>query len=390
MLYNSYTLHYSERQIPPTEILFYRGNTDFLQLFPLTEVPAGGQLFVTDTNISRLSALSPFIASFTGATPGVPSIGIRNEPPAASILLIIEAGESYKTIETVLAIINTALSYHLQRKGIFIGIGGGVITDMTAFAASIFKRGCAVELVPTTLLAMVDASIGGKTGCDFSSYKNMIGSFYPAARIHLISSFIKTLLDTEYRSGLAETLKTALLYNKELYQLLDDQQDLVQQKDETVIEYMIEQCAHAKAAVVAEDLTETGRRMQLNLGHTFGHALETVLGLGAIPHGDAVAWGIARAAQLSAHLGICSSDYTHQTLDILARYGWSTAAIHSALADKNPQEIADELIAAMKQDKKNTSDTIRVILQRTITDTVITEVSDSDIRRVLLPEQDDV
>ncbi|HIW36164.1 MAG TPA: 3-dehydroquinate synthase [Candidatus Treponema faecavium] len=383
MQYNSYTLRYNAPPAEQADIVFSRGNPDLSALFPADAVPAGGQLFVADTAVSRLPCCAPFFAQFTGAAAGVPSIGRRAD---ASALLIIEAGEAYKTIETVLAILDAALAHGLTRSGVFIGIGGGVITDMTAFAASIFKRGAAVHLVPTTLLAMVDAAIGGKTGCDFGIYKNMTGTFFPARRIDIMSGFISTLPESEYRSGLAEAVKTALLFDPELYRLLDTEQDAVTRREQAVLETMIERSARAKAAVVAEDLSEKGRRIQLNLGHTFGHALESVLGLGAIPHGDAVAWGIARAAQLACNLGICTPQYAQTVTDMLARYGWCTGAVHTKLAGSPPEQTADAIISAMKKDKKNSSSRIRVVLQKELHDTLTMEVSDQDIRRVLLPE----
>jgi len=299
-------------------------------------------------------------------------------------LVVLGAGESYKTIENVLFIVKTALESGLQRGSIFVGIGGGVICDMTAFASSIFKRGAGLELVPTTLLAMVDAAVGGKTGCDFENYKNMIGTFYPASRLHVFGDFLQSLPESEYRSGLAETLKTALLYAPKLFHILQTQKEDVMERTPELIRQIIRRCVIAKASIVEKDLTETGLRMQLNLGHTFAHALETCAGLGAIPHGDAVAWGIGRAMELSLNLNLCDQEYRAEVEEVLESYGWCTTAYHPVLEGKiPPDEAGDALLSAMKKDKKNSSPAIRCILQREINSTVIQEVPEAAIRSVL-------
>ena len=256
---------------------------------------------------------------------------------------------------------------------------------MTAFAASIFKRGAHCELVPTTLLSMVDAAVGGKTGCDFDSYKNMIGSFFPAQKIHICPSFIESLPQHEYRSGMAEVVKTALLYSPELFEKLEKYPQILEDRKNPLVAEAIKICVNAKAKVVEQDLTEKNIRMQLNLGHTFGHALESMAGLGVVTHGDGVAWGMSRAADLSQRLGLCTKAYSQRVKDCLASFGWETEAVHPAMKEKysSNEEIAKVLVNAMKKDKKNTSDKIRFILQEDVGETVITEVQESDILAVL-------
>ncbi len=297
-----------------------------------------------------------------------------------SIVVTIQAGETYKTIDTVLKIVSEALEADMQRSSTFIGIGGGVVCDMTAFAASIFKRGAKLELIPTTLLAMVDASIGGKTGVDFSNYKNMIGSFYPASSIHMASEFVQSQSKKEYLSGLAEVVKTAMLYDTELFNIMKEKKDAILARDKDVVKDMIYRCAKAKACVVEQDLTEKNIRMQLNLGHTFGHALESIAGLGSITHGEAVAWGIARAIDLSEKMGLCSNDYKNDIFSVLESYGWCTNAIHPCLTI-NKDEVPTALLQAMKKDKKNSSSKVRVILQKDLCNTQIQEVEDD----ILIP-----
>lgn len=370
-----------------TFIRFYGGEPDLNSIFYSSEEENSPQrIFVTDTNVASLKQMQPFVNFFRGENYSQPKIengfiGTRGK----DVLLILGSGEPFKTIESVLAICKAAIDSNAKRSAVFTGIGGGVITDMTAFAASIFKRGATCELVPTTLLSMVDAAIGGKTGCDFDSYKNMIGSFFPAQKIHIIPSFIQSLPENEYRSGMAEVVKTALLYSKELFEKLASKPEILQNRKDQLVEEMIKICVNAKAAVVEQDLTEKNIRMQLNLGHTFGHALETRAGLGKVSHGDAVAWGMARAAELSKKIGLCTENYVQTVKSALSSFGWETQPIHSALNGKfaSEKEAALSLFEAMKKDKKNASNKVRFVLQEDVGETVITEVDEKDVLSVL-------
>lgn len=370
-----------------TFIRFYGGEPDLNSIFYSSEEENSPQrIFVTDTNVASLKQMQPFVNFFRGENYSQPKIengfiGTRGK----DVLLILGSGEPFKTIESVLAICKAAIDSNAKRSAVFTGIGGGVITDMTAFAASIFKRGATCELVPTTLLSMVDAAIGGKTGCDFDSYKNMIGSFFPAQKIHIIPSFIQSLPENEYRSGMAEVVKTALLYSKELFEKLASKPEILQNRKDPLVEEMIKICVNAKAAVVEQDLTEKNIRMQLNLGHTFGHALETRAGLGKVSHGDAVAWGMARAAELSKKIGLCTENYVQTVKSALSSFGWETQPLHSALNGKfdSEKEAALSLFEAMKKDKKNASNKVRFVLQEDVGETVITEVDEKDVLSVL-------
>ena len=370
-----------------TFIRFYGGEPDLNSIFYSSEEEnSPQQIFVTDTNVASLKQMQPFVNFFRGENYSQTKIengfiGTRGK----DVLLILGSGEPFKTIESVLAICKAAIDSNAKRSAVFTGIGGGVITDMTAFAASIFKRGATCELVPTTLLSMVDAAIGGKTGCDFDSYKNMIGSFFPAQKIHIIPSFIQSLPENEFRSGMAEVVKTALLYSKELFEKLASKPEILQNRKDPLVEEMIKICVNAKAAVVEQDLTEKNIRMQLNLGHTFGQALETRAGLGKVSHGDAVAWGIARAAELSKKIGLCTENYVQTVKSALSSFGWETQPMHSALNGKfaSEKEAALSLFEAMKKDKKNASNKVRFVLQEDVGETVITEVDEKDVLSVL-------
>lgn len=379
-----------------TFIRFYPGEPDLSSVFfPKTDEDESQEeqkssrpqrIFVTDTNVASLSFMKPFLDIFRGENFSHLEIkpNVRGKR-GKDVLLILDSGEKSKTIESVLEIVKAALDNNGQRTSVFVGIGGGVVTDMTAFAASIFKRGAACELVPTTLLSMVDAAIGGKTGCDFESYKNMIGSFFPAQKIHIIPSFIESLPQNEYKSGMAEVIKTALLYSPELFEKLENAPEILQERKNPLVSEAIKICVNAKAKVVEQDLTEKNIRMQLNLGHTFGHALESMAGLGVVTHGDGVAWGIGRAADLARNLGLASNNYAKRIKSCLKRYGWVTDPVHPAMREKysSDEEIAEALFNAMKKDKKNSSSQVRFVLQENIGETVITEVPKDKVIQVL-------
>lgn len=347
------------------------------------------KLFVTDDSIFNLSYLKSFFSQFEKIKEETISsldkkLENRNINYSYQIykakncgLIVIPHGESFKTINTVLSIVKTALYFSLTRKDTFTAIGGGVITDITAFAASIYKRGASCEFVPTTLLAMVDAAIGGKTGCDFEEYKNITGTFFPAKALYIFPDFIQSLPQNEFISGFAEAIKTAILFDKKLYSFIKEKKDKILNKDKDVLFKIIMFCAKAKAKVVEKDLSEKNIRMLLNLGHTFGHALESRAGLGKLTHGECVAWGICRAIKTSHLLGLATKEYYEEICNTLNSFGYESNAKHPAYSD------SDKIIERMKNDKKNSSSKIRLILQKNISKNIITEVSDKIIKQAL-------
>ncbi|HKL85687.1 MAG TPA: 3-dehydroquinate synthase family protein [Treponemataceae bacterium] len=334
-------------------------------------IPSSGGIYIVDTNTY------PLLQKALGYSPEAP-------------LVILPCGESEKNFTSIEKILKAALQTSLGRDSLFVGFGGGVVTDMTAFAASLYMRGARLELVPTTLLAMADAAVGGKTGIDYENFKNSIGTFYPADKIHISISALKTLSETEFRSGLAEVIKTALLYDSELFSIMKEKKEGILARDPSLLLDIVSRCVIAKARVVERDLRESGERMFLNLGHTFGHALESVAGFGRIPHGDAVAWGIARAFELGIKMNVTDATYKAEVIPVLESYGWSTAPVHpviqsdinSGLFDKT--KIPQLLLSAMKNDKKKKDGNIRFILQRKMNETLVTEVSDPKVLEVLL------
>ncbi len=267
---------------------------------------------------------------------------------------VLPAGEEYKSSELLLKIADWALSVGATRDTHFIAVGGGVVCDITAFAASIYMRGVPLILVPTTLLSMVDAALGGKTGIDFKGYKNILGSFYPAKEIRIYPEVLGNLPEREYLSGLAEVIKHALLRDTELLEILQNEKERILARDPELLSDIIYRSQLVKQWYIEQDPYDLDVRGHLNLGHTFGHALESIGGLNTWSHGEAVAWGMGRAVILGWMLGLTSKAYAEQVFELLNAYGYSTG----------PRKSDAELILeAMEKDKKKKSGRVRFILQ---------------------------
>ena len=294
-------------------------------------------------------------------------------PPSATAFRL-PPGEAAKSWDELERILSGMLAADLTRDARVVGVGGGVVCDITALAASLYLRGCALVLIPTTLLAMVDAAIGGKTGINYGGYKNIIGTFYPANEIRICPATLATLPEREYRSGLAEVIKTALLGDAELLARLENEMSRVLERDEQLLEELVWECVAVKGSIVEADLTETGVRAFLNLGHTFAHALESVQGLGSWSHGEAVAWGIAQAMNLGVAAGITDAGYAERVRGLLVRYEYRIDPLPDA---------AGAIRAAMQKDKKRRGSRLRFVLQERVGQTVVTEV-DADLLNAVL------
>jgi 3-dehydroquinate synthase len=281
------------------------------------------------------------------------------------------AGEMYKTWPQIDTLLGRALELGLARDSTIGGIGGGVVTDMAAFGASLYMRGCRLVLVPTTLLAMVDAALGGKTGVDYGGLKNLVGTFYPAHELRIWPGALKTLNDRDFRSGLAEVLKHAFLGETELLELLEARRDAVLARDEAVLDELVYRAVMVKVGVVQRDFRETGERAFLNLGHTFGHALEAVMGFdGSWTHGEAVAWGMARAFDLGVALGKTDPAWARRAATLIEAYGFRVKA---------PGAQPAAVLAAMKNDKKKKGGQVRFVLQESLGRTVQQTVDDTAV-----------
>jgi 3-dehydroquinate synthase len=288
--------------------------------------------------------------------------------------VVSEPGEGQKTWAGVESIIKLGVSEGMNRDGIITGVGGGVICDVAAFAASVYNRGCRLVLVPTTLLAMVDAALGGKTGINFAGYKNLVGTFYPADEVRIYVPFLERLPGREYKSGMAEVIKTAFLGEPQLKKSLEQEKSGWINKDPDILLNGIQYCLGFKGRVVEADLREGGNRAFLNFGHTFGHALEASAGLGRITHGEAVAWGMAKALEAGVEIGITNPAYRDSCCELMESYGFDTG-----ITVTDPHAFAEALL----RDKKNRKGEVRFILQRDFGDTVITPLDPDLVRRLV-------
>ena len=284
----------------------------------------------------------------------------RNVAPLAGGLpwpaLVIETSEARKTLESVQGIGRWLMEAGASRKALVLAIGGGITTDMAGFAASMYKRGIRYANVPTTLLAQVDAAIGGKTGVNLDGYKNMLGAFHMPEYTFICPSVLETLPARELRCGMAEMLKTFLIGDADAYAKLVAAPEKFGE--------LIARAAQIKAGIVERDPLEHGERAVLNLGHTFGHAIEHCSG-GKIPHGEAVGMGIILAVKLSEGLGLASKGLAAQLEADFRKVGLETSC---------PFGI-EQLCQAMKKDKKDG----KFVLLEAIGRPVITTVKEDDL-----------
>ncbi len=231
--------------------------------------------------------------------------------------VILQDGEVYKTYDGILPIIDCLMENKFDRRVTLVALGGGVIGDMTGYAAAIYRRGVNFIQIPTTLLAQVESSVGGKTGVNHPLGKNMIGAFHQPQCVLADTNTLKTLDDKQLSAGLAEVIKYALINSSQFYQWLSDNMSALINRESDALAYAIEFSCQDKADVVAADEREEGQRALLNLGHTFGHAIETGLGYGNCLHGEAVAIGMAMAADLSVRHGWIDSTVLKQITSLL-------------------------------------------------------------------------
>ena len=279
-------------------------------------------------------------------------------PGYQSQTLILPDGEQYKTLATTTKIFDTLLENRFSRNATLIALGGGVIGDMAGFAAACYQRGIAFIQIPTTLLAQVDSSVGGKTGVNHPLGKNMIGAFYQPQCVLADTSVLATLEDRQLSAGIAEVIKYGLIRDAEFFNWLQDNLQALLDRDAAALAYAIEKSCSNKAQVVARDERESGVRAMLNLGHTFGHAIETGLGYGEYLHGEAVAIGTCQAADLSRRLGWLDSADVDKIVSLLKQ---------AKLPVVPPDKLdAARFIELMAVDKKNVDGQIRLILLRGI------------------------
>ncbi len=272
--------------------------------------------------------------------------------------VILHDGEQFKTLDSVNLIFDKLLACKFSRNATLIALGGGVIGDMGGFAAACYQRGISFIQIPTTLLAQVDSSVGGKTGVNHVLGKNMIGAFYQPQAVIIDVDVLDTLDDRQFKAGLAEVIKYGLIRDLPFFEWLEKNIDALLMRDKTAITYAIEHSCRTKAEIVVADEHEGGVRATLNLGHTFGHAIETGMGYGTYLHGEAVAIGTCLAANLSHRKGLLNDEDVGRIIALFKRTG---------LLVKSPAELSTEqFIDLMSVDKKNVDGEIRVILLEAI------------------------
>jgi len=281
-------------------------------------------------------------------------------------------GEAFKTMASVESVVDSLVSAQANRDTTVIALGGGVVGDIAGFAAACYMRGVAFIQVPTTLLAQVDSSVGGKTGVNHLHGKNLIGAFHQPRLVVIDTDTLATLPDRELKAGLAEVIKHGVIADADYFGWLEGNMDALLARDADALAYAIIRSCEIKAAVVAEDEEERGKRALLNFGHTFAHAIENCLGYGEWLHGEAVAAGMVMAAKLS---------------DIdRAEAGRIRGLIAAAGLPVSPPTIAaDELRKAMEMDKKVQKKSLRFVLLKSIGNAYVTgEYSESRLNEVLL------
>jgi len=274
-------------------------------------------------------------------------------------LVEIPEGEPYKTLDTVSAVYERLIDAQLDRRSILFALGGGVIGDLSGFVAATFLRGVPFVQLPTTLLAMVDASIGGKVAVDHPRGKNLIGAFKQPVAVIADPSVLESLPEAEWRSGMAEVVKHAVIGNAELFQELEVGNWKLE------IGNWLMRAIQVKVDIVSRDPFEQGERAKLNLGHTFGHALEKLSNY-RVRHGDAVAIGTVCAARLAVRRGICSEGLASRLENLLSKLGLPTRV---------PRDMHGEsILSAMGTDKKRINGSLRFILPRALGDVIVTDV----------------
>ncbi len=279
--------------------------------------------------------------------------------------VILPDGEQYKSLEILDRIYTGLLQNRFDRRCTLIALGGGVIGDMTGYAAASYQRGVNFIQVPTTLLSQVDSSVGGKTGVNHPLGKNMIGAFHQPQCVIADTSTLDTLPDRELSAGLAEVIKYGLINDPEFFDWLEQNMTALVARDPAALAFAIERSCADKAAVVAADERESGQRALLNLGHTFGHAIETGMGYGSWLHGEAVAAGMCMAAAMSGRLGWLSGQQVERIDRLVEAAG---LPVHP------PREIpAERFLELMAVDKKVMDGQLRLVLMRDIGQSVISD-----------------
>ena len=289
---------------------------------------------------------------------------------SVDVVVALPDGEQFKDLHHLEKIFDGLLSAKLNRSSILIALGGGVVGDMTGFAAASYQRGIEFIQVPTTLLSQVDSSVGGKTAVNHPLGKNMIGAFYQPQAVFIDTQSLQTLPARELSAGLAEVIKYGLIYDADFFDWLEANIDKLVSQDEQTLQYAIQRSCEIKANVVSQDEKEGGIRAILNLGHTFGHAIEANQGYGAWLHGEAVAAGMVMAVDLSVRMGHFSYEVLERTKSLLLKANLPILAPRDS--------TLEAFLEVMMVDKKNIHGAIRLVLMKQLGEAYISD--DYDVK----------
>ncbi len=290
-------------------------------------------------------------------------------------LILIPDGEVYKDYFWAYHILTKLLELGFDRKSALIALGGGVIGDITGFVASLYMRGISYVQIPTTLLAQVDSSVGGKTAVNHPLGKNMIGTFWQPCLVWIDVSVLDTLPEREYLSGLAEVIKYGVIWDSEFFEMLEKNREKILNRDKTLLIEVVKRACEIKAEVVSKDERESGLRAILNYGHSVGHAIETLTGYQSYLHGEAISIGMVYEAKLSNLLGFLDKDSLERLRKIFKDYGLPV--------EMPPVLDSASIIKTMLLDKKNIHGRIRMVIPESIGKMKINfEVSEEELKRV--------
>jgi len=326
-------------------------------------------LIVSDSNVDKLYG--------DKCQAALASAGIE------TMRLVVPAGEESKDIKVVTRLYDEAMKAGLDRASVIVALGGGMVGDLAGFAAATFLRGIRFLQVPTTLLAMVDSSVGGKTGVNLPQGKNLVGSFYQPIEVAADLLALKTLPEREYISGLAEVVKYGVIWDASLFKLIEQNVQKIRQRDLDFMEGVIARCCEIKAEVVRVDEKETGVRAILNFGHTMGHALEKVCGYGRLLHGEAVAAGMVFAAKVSVSKKGLPGDDCNRLVNLLEGLG-----LPSGIDVAGAKVSWGQVREAMASDKKGRGGIPRFVLAEKIGSVVFgCEIAEAELGKIFSADQ---
>lgn len=295
------------------------------------------------------------------------------------VMTAFPAGEASKSLRTAFTLLDWLASTSLARRDVILAVGGGVVIDTVGWVASAYMRGVPYVNVPTTLLADVDAALGGKVAVDHDSAKNLIGAFYQPKAVVSNISYLNTLDIRQIRAGLAEAIKKGIIASPALFDLIDDTSELILGQDLVALEDLVQGASAIKCELIARDPYEVDLRRPLNFGHTIGHAVETATGYGPVLHGEAVAFGMSSATRIAENRGLLATEVRERIVELLNRVGLPTS-----LDDFAVWVDVDSVIAAMGQIRKIRDGKIRFVLPVELGETVIADdVTDHEILSAL-------